>query len=288
MTDAGHLWTLCLAGLHVVTPANLWHAWSLAPPVIVPLMLALAAGLRGYAITSAGAGANVREIAARRNRFLAAWLLLTVALVSPLCRLSATLVSAHMVQLMLLAGPATALLALALPGQLAAALPLRWLRIQPAAPAADGAAAPPRLAVVTLGYGGMIWLWHAPPVYAAILESPVWHWLAFAALIWVATLFWVRVVAAHRHHAAPAVMALATTLMHTGLLGALLTFAQRPLYPIVAEGAAAWHLEPLQDQQLAGLIMWVGGGAFYLLAALVLCAAWLRALDAADTTPGRA
>lgn len=64
--------------------------------------------------------------------------------------------------------------------------------------------------------------------------------------------------------------------MHTALLGALLTFAPRPWYPAYAATTGAWHLTPLEDQQLGGLIMWVPAGLIYTVAGLWLVAAWLR------------
>ena len=72
-----------------------------------------------------------------------------------------------------------------------------------------------------------------------------------------------------------AVIALFTTAVHTSLLGALLTFSDRLWYPIYAPATAAWGLTPLEDQQLAGLIMWIPGGLAYLIAALALLATWL-------------
>ena len=53
-----------------------------------------------------------------------------------------------------------------------------------------------------------------------------------------------------------------------GLLGALLTFSQNAIYAPHALTTAAWGLSPLEDQQLAGLIMWAPGALAYLAAAL--------------------
>jgi len=65
------------------------------------------------------------------------------------------------------------------------------------------------------------------------------------------------------------------------VLGALLTFATAPWYPVQEAGVAAWHLTPLEDQELAGLIMWVPSGVVYLLAAAALFVAWLQAEEIA-------
>ena len=72
--------------------------------------------------------------------------------------------------------------------------------------------------------------------------------------------------------------ALATTI-HTGLLGALLTFAPTPWYPLLAPRVGAWSLSALEDQQLAGLIMWVPMGSIYLVGSVALMAPWLSAIE---------
>jgi len=60
------------------------------------------------------------------------------------------------------------------------------------------------------------------------------------------------------------------TLMHGGLLGALITMAPYPLYGAYLHHAEPWGLNPLEDQQLAGLLMWVPMGVIYLGACLLL------------------
>lgn len=104
----------------------------------------------------------------------------------------------------------------------------------------------------------MIWFWHAPKPYILALENPWWHVVEHACFIISAGLFWWAVLRSTHYTAARAFLALLFTLMHTGFLGALLTFAHFPLYG---------PQRSLQSQQLAGLIMWVAGGIPYLIAA---------------------
>ena len=59
-------------------------------------------------------------------------------------------------------------------------------------------------------------------------------------------------------------------------LGALIALSHRVWYPMQGIGAAGWGMTPLEDQQLAGLIMWVPGGVFYLVAVGILFSAWLN------------
>jgi putative membrane protein len=72
------------------------------------------------------------------------------------------------------------------------------------------------------------------------------------------------------------VLYLFTTVIHSGLLGALLTFAGSIWYPDYAHTTAAWGITPLEDQQAGGLIMWVPACLVYIIAGLVMFAAWLK------------
>jgi cytochrome c oxidase assembly factor CtaG len=47
------------------------------------------------------------------------------------------------------------------------------------------------------------------------------------------------------------------------------------VYTAYARTTGAWHLTPLEDQQLAGLIMWIPFGVVLTILALALFAAWL-------------
>ncbi|TGR36823.1 cytochrome c oxidase assembly protein, partial [Mesorhizobium sp. M1C.F.Ca.ET.195.01.1.1] len=73
-----------------------------------------------------------------------------------------------------------------------------------------------------------------------------------------------------------AVMHLFFTSLHTGLLGVLLLLSPKLWYPQNAAGAGLWNLSPLEDQQLAGLVMWVPAGLVYGGAALLLAGLWIR------------
>ena len=85
--------------------------------------------------------------------------------------------------------------------------------------------------------------------------------------------FWLAV----RHSSVPAaVVALLATMVQMGLLGALLTFSNRAFYAPHLQSTWAWGFTPLEDQQLAGLIMWAPAAALYLLAALILAGRWLH------------
>jgi putative membrane protein len=125
-------------------------------------------------------------------------------------------------------------------------------------------------------HGGVIWFWHMPYFYLLALENPWWHSVEHAFFLVTAGLFWWAVLNTSPRHSGWALLAVLFTLMHTGFLGAVLTFAQQPLYG---------STRPLADQQLAGLIMWVVGAIPYMMAAMWIGYRWylqlLRRMNAA-------
>lgn len=125
---------------------------------------------------------------------------------------------------------------------------------------------------LTLAYAhaAAIWFWHLPRPYMLAVENPWWHWVEHLCFLLTAVGFWWAVLLGGRHTRPFALLAVLFTLMHTGFLGAVLTFANTVLY-----GEA----RSIQDQQLAGLIMWVGGGIPYLIAAVWVGHQWLSDLE---------
>jgi putative membrane protein len=69
----------------------------------------------------------------------------------------------------------------------------------------------------------------------------------------------------HRPHQTPLILVVgAFTSMHMSLLGAILTFAVRPLFTWhILATTSRWGFTPLQDQQLGGVFMWVPGMLFF-------------------------
>jgi putative membrane protein len=220
-------------------PAELLARWNLDPAVLA----ILAAGLCAVWLR--------RADAATRRRALAALVLLAFLFVSPFCALTSALFSARAVHHL-------AMTALAAP-LLAALLPARR-------PASLGA-----LTAWTLVHAGIFWFWHAPAAYAWALSGDSAYWLMQASLLLSAFLLWRAILHAS---VAGAIAALLATMVQMGLLGALLGFSGAALYAPHLVGPLAWGLSPLEDQQLAGLVMWVPGAGLYLGAALMLLARW--------------
>ena len=217
-------------------PSGLWLRWNLDPALLVALAL-LAWALR------------------RSPPGLAAVAVLTLALVSPLCALSAALFSARVVHHVLLVAVAAPLLALAWPAR----------RPGPAGPAF-------LLSTATL------WAWHWPAAYDLALSNLAAYWIMQLTLLGTALIFWRRVL--HPEAGGRALVGILGAYMQMALLGALLTFAPAALYAIHATAPLAWGFTPLADQQLGGLMMWVPAGLpFVALGAWVARREW-RAIEA--------
>ena len=222
-------------------PSELWTRWNFDPLVLV-----------GLAALAAVIVVKTRHSQSARWLGLAAILTLIVGFVSPLCALSSALFTARTVHHVLLVAVAAPLLAWAAP-------PLRSGR---------GAA---RM-IGVFGFAVLFWGWHSPAAYELALSNDAAYWAMQLGLLATATLFWMSV----RVSSGPAaVVALLVTMVQTGLLGALLVFMPEALYAPHLLTTAAWGLTPLEDQQLAGLIMWAPAAGVYLGAALLILGRWI-------------
>jgi putative membrane protein len=120
-----------------------------------------------------------------------------------------------------------------------------------------------------------LWLWHLPVLFAAAVANESLHVLQHACFFASALAFWWAMFGGASRSAGVASLAcLFLTMLHTGALGALLTFAPTAWY-VAADAPRLFGLTPLEDQQLGGLIMWVPGGLAYVVVGLAVVAGWL-------------
>jgi len=258
--------------------------WSAEPWVVIPLVLSAigyAGGVRALWSRGERKGVRVWEVAS----FAAGIVILALALLSPLHEASEELFSAHMIQHELLMVVAAPLLILGRP-----AVVMLW-------------ALPPRARVIVgrgtklagwrtlwraatkpfdawLLHGVAIWVWHVPVLFQATLRSELVHAAQHLSFVGSALLFWWAIIHPPRRAALGlSIVYLFTTAVHTAVLGALMTFARAPWYPSYASTAAAWGMTPLDDQQVAGLVMWIPASFAYLIAALIILRHWLRSSD---------
>lgn len=271
-----------------VTPATLWHRWRVEPAA---LALVVASGaLYGVGIRRlwrrAGHGHVVSALGV--TAFYTGLATLLVALCSPLDALADTLFSAHMVQHVILIAVAPPLIVLGIP-----AVPILWGLPHDARVAVGRAWNASRLGVAGHALARPVpalvlhtlalWLWHLPGPYADALANPVVHALEHTCFFTTAFLVWwvaIRPVGRRSTDTAWALFVLVGTFVSSGALGAILTFSDTPWYYAQSVGAGAWGLTALQDQQLAGLIMWIPASFAYIAGILAIAA---RALQ--DPTP---
>ena len=270
------------------TPDTLWTVWEPNPFIAAALLLASWLYLRGTAELwrRAGTGRGVHRW--QVWSFLAGIGVFAIANLSPLDALGGAIFSAHMVQHLAVFLVAPALFAASRPMlPMIWALPRSWRRAvlgwwqSQSAVSTVWHGLNHWISVLSL-YAVVLWLWHVPSMYNAALESEVIHAIEHASFAAVAFMFWSAVLEAGRPkgigHGAALIMVFLTAL-HGNALGAGLTFADVSLYTSHDAYASAWGLTPLEDQQLAGLIMWVPMGIWLTGTALVLVGLLIQSAD---------
>jgi len=229
----------------------------------------------------------------RLAAFLSGVLSLWIAVGSPLEAYDDELLSIHMVQHLILMAVAPPLILLGAPAlPLLHGLPqffvrgtlgplLRW-------PLAQWLGR-------TLTQPAICWLagifaligWHIPASFEFALRSELWHAVEHACFFATAILFWWPVVQPW-----PSVAVLPpwfiSFYLFLGMLAndavsAFLAFYDRVLYPSYASTPRPFDVAPLDDQAIAGALMWVFGTFVYLLPAIVIT---LRALSPLPTRWG--
>jgi cytochrome c oxidase assembly factor CtaG len=212
---------------------------------------------------------------------------LAIALLSPLDRLSADLLSAHMIQhlILLIVDPVCLVLGrplLVIRWGLPLAMRRRWVqRWRPNSTFNQSRqlVASPLLAFAL--YSAILWFWHLPAFYQAALQSEWVHVVEHSSFFAAATLLWWVVIFPHggRDRYGISIAVIFLTAVQGSILGALLTFSTVLWYPMNSLAAASWGITPLDDQQLAGLIMWIPPGVLYLGAIVILFVNWLAAVE---------
>jgi putative membrane protein len=254
--------------------------WTFDAWVTLPLLLSAlwyAAGWRR--VHSRAHIASYRDSALY---FAGGWFVLAAALVTPLHAAGERSFAAHMFEhelLMLVAAP---LLVLSRPVGIALWAFPHALR----QPLANGSrtvlgsawhllTAP---VVATLLQAAALWLWHAPRLFDLALANPGWHVVQHLSFLVTALLFWWAVLVGRgMSRVGIAVGCLFFTATVSGALGALMAFSNSPWYAgYIASQLDAFGLTPAEDQQLAGVLMWVPGGLVHAGAGLALIARRLR------------
>lgn len=255
-------------------PGDVWTHWNTNLLMLTGIMLPLTLYVRGAATYSLSKGRTIC--------FLGGITCLFVALISPLDAMSAALFSAHMVQHLLLMLVAAPLLAFSRPLPcLLRSLPLTarkgFGRMMQAAGVRRFWHGVTRPMTALALHIVIVWLWHIPGFYSAALNEPVIHLLEHASFFASSALFWWTLRTTE--HYGGRVLAVFIVMMASGLLGALMTFAPSAWYADHAATVSAWGFTLLEDQQLAGLFMWIPAGVVYVVAAALLMGRWLNSVE---------
>lgn len=145
---------------------------------------------------------------------------------------------------------------------------------------------------VLLLHAIVLWAWHVPALFETALHHDGIHAVQHLMFFLTAALFWWALIHGRygRMGYGMGVLYVFATAMHTQLLGVLLTFGHHLWYPTHATRTAAAGVNPMEDQQLAGIVMWIPFGVIFILIGLALFAAWLGEAErrVAFTTAARA
>lgn len=237
--------------------------------------------------------AGLRTLRRRRHRplngrmwaMLGGWLTVAIAILPPFDELADHSFTAHMIQHELLIAFAAPLFVFAQPGPV-----LLWAFPNGVRRAIGGTLTTNAFRNVWrvatrpfdawLLHAIALWIWHIPTFFDAALENNALHALQHVCFLGSGVLFWWTIIHPRRRAALGlSVIYLFTTALHTAALGALLATSRTPWYSVYAGERIAGGLTPLEDQQLAGLIMWIPAGLVYLGAALLTVRRWLAASE---------
>jgi putative membrane protein len=145
-------------------------------------------------------------------------------------------------------------------------------------------ARPGSLAAAVAAFALALWAWHMPAPYAATFGSDATYWAMQLSLIGSAIWLWRGLLLSAVARPEAALFAGLATAAQTGALGAVLTFAPRPLFAPHALSTLPWGLTALEDQQLGGLLMWVPGGIAFAAVSLATLGPALRGATRDDAT----
>jgi len=257
-------------------PATFLRSWSLPPVATLALVLLAIFYVRGWRIVRRADASRLPVW--RAGAFLSGLGFIWIALASPLDALNELLLTAHMLQHMLLMMLAPPLILLGaplipivrgLPGVVARKAIgscLNW----PVVARIGRALANPVAAALAMGLA--MFVWHSPSLYELALRSESWHEVEHATFFLASLMFWWPVVLPWPSRGQWPRWAMVPYLLVADLqntaLSAILTFSDRVLYRPYSDAPRLFGLSALQDQVAAGAFMWVAGSVAFIVPAI--------------------
>jgi cytochrome c oxidase assembly factor CtaG len=252
--------------------------WSLPIWLTLAIVLTAAVYLRGWLALRKTRPAQFNLD--RLLSFLAGLACLWISIGSPLDAFADVLLSAHMIEHLILMSLVPPLILLGLPiVPLLRGLP-RGLRIHIAGPLLRFR--PLRSLAHQLVRPCFAWLamnltflaWHVPAAYDFALEHEGWHDFEHICFLATSLLFWWCILrpwpAARRPHSWSILLYLIAADFVNTALSAFLAFCNRPVYPFYVTHTNPFQIEALPDQVLGAVIMWVFGSTAFLIPAAVI------------------
>lgn len=264
---------------------SVWRAWTF--PALVTTNLLLVGGLYGTGLSRlwrrAGTGSGIQKRQA--GAFAVGFFVLAIALVSPIDALSDELGWMHMIQHMLIMNVAAPLLVLGSPGiAMLWVLPLKQRRWFGSLKQRGNLGKVTHYMfwqplVLWLLYALTLWVWHLPALYERALQNELFHDFQHFTFLVTSALFW-RVlldpVSRLRLSRVGAAFYLFLTSLHATILGVFMTLAPGVWYATYEGRTSFWNISALEDQQLAGLIMWMPACAAYAIIMAITLTLWLE------------
>lgn len=269
------------------------HHWSFSFPLTMLLSLVALVYVRGWLRVRKAFPRliDLRHMAAFISGLVSIW----VAVGSPLASMDHQLLSIHMVQHLILMAVAPPLILLGMPvPALLLGLPQDFVQAI-VCPLQQSALV--RRITTTIGHPVFCWfagtwtviVWHLPAVFALGMHSPAWHEIQHLSFLLAGFLFWWPVVqpwpsaSQSPKWSLPLYLFLAT--LPCDALSAFLTFCGRVVYPAYLSATPRFSISAIQDQEWAGVLMWVSITFIYMVPALVLT---VRLLSPAGPTSQKA
>src|SRR5712671_2697296 len=224
---------------------------------------------------------NLETVAGwRAGIFLLGLLFIWIATVSPLAALDHDMLTAHMVQHLLLMTLAPPLILLGMPRKpLAHGLLQRFPQAigRPLrGPMQKMGRALTHLALCWFGAASTLVVWHIPSMFMLGLRSQTWHGIEQASFLATGLLFWWPVIqlrpSISKWPESSILLYLFLATLPCDILSGFLVFCDRVVYPVFLSSPQSFGLSALEDQQCAGALMWTSVTVVYLIAATVFAA----------------
>ena len=256
-------------------------AWSFDPTILGPVVV-LAAGYL-WAVRRVDRAHAANPVPRIRS---VCWLLglgaIVLALQSPIEAYDTTLFSVHMVQHILLTLVAAPLLALGAPITLILRVVRPETRRRIVLPILHSwpVKAITFPVVTWLLFAFAMWGTHFSPVFERSLEEPAVHQVEHLVYLVTASLFWWPAIGLDpspwRMREPVRILYTFLQMPQNSFLGLAIISATAPLYSHYATLVRGWGPSVMDDQQMAGAVMWIVGDLVFLAAILGIVVSWMR------------